>query len=143
MPGVALYFTSLEVIKSIILPKAKNTLDPLQALAAGASARCIAGVVLMPFTVIKTRFEVVFIIQHMLAWILLGFVCIEWAVQVQDCNGSVLFHISPGRWPRTNDGPRSNVGEGYSIFGCILRSVHSAQAIPSIGSKLTLSIDPL
>ena len=58
MPGVAIYFTSLETMKLIILEGENKAMDPLQALILGASARSIAGVLLMPFTVIKTRLEV-------------------------------------------------------------------------------------
>lgn len=144
VPGVALYFTSLEVMKSIILPDHKKSLDPMQALAAGASARCIAGIVLMPFTVIKTRFEVISMSdQTPASWILPNSNQVEWSVQVQDRNGSVLFYISPGRRARPYDGPWSNTSEGYSIFCCLLRSLYSAQATSSIGSRLTLSVHPL
>ncbi len=58
MPGVAIYFTSLEVMQSILLEGGNKPLDPWQALVVAASARSVAGVLLMPFTVIKTRFEV-------------------------------------------------------------------------------------
>lgn len=63
MPGVAIYFTSLEVMQSILLEGGNKPLDPWHALIVAASARCVAGVLLMPFTVIKTRFEVTDIIQ--------------------------------------------------------------------------------
>lgn len=58
MPGVAIYFTSLEAMQSILLEEGNKSLDPWHALVVAASARCMAGVLLMPFTVIKTRFEV-------------------------------------------------------------------------------------
>jgi len=57
VPGVALYFTSLEAIKSLIISQENQNLGPMQALLLGASARSISGTLLMPFTVIKTRFE--------------------------------------------------------------------------------------
>ncbi|EFX71442.1 hypothetical protein DAPPUDRAFT_327070 [Daphnia pulex] len=57
VPGVAIYFTSLEVMQSVLLEGGNQPLDPWHALVVAASARCVAGVLLMPFTVIKTRFE--------------------------------------------------------------------------------------
>lgn len=56
---MAIYFTCLETMKSVLLQKkVDKKLVPLEALVLGASARCVSGVVLMPFTVMKTRFEV-------------------------------------------------------------------------------------
>lgn len=55
---MALYFTSLEAIKNLIISQENQNLGPMQALLLGASARSISGTLLMPFTVIKTRFEV-------------------------------------------------------------------------------------
>jgi len=57
VPGVALYFTSLEAMKSLVISQNNQSLGPIQALLLGASARSISGTLLMPFTVIKTRFE--------------------------------------------------------------------------------------
>ena len=59
VPGVAIYFTCLETMKSVLLQtRIDKKLVPLEALVLGASARCVSGIVLMPFTVMKTRFEV-------------------------------------------------------------------------------------
>lgn len=57
VPGVALYFTSLEAMKSLVINKQNQTLGPVQALLLGGVSRTISGTLLMPFTVIKTRFE--------------------------------------------------------------------------------------
>ncbi len=58
VPGVAVYFTTLEAMKSMIPNPKHEPLGSLQALGLGASARSLTGALLMPFTVIKTRFEV-------------------------------------------------------------------------------------
>lgn len=56
VPGVGLYFASLHGLKSLTVgPKSKSSL--YQNMALGAVARTITGVVLIPATVIKTRFE--------------------------------------------------------------------------------------
>jgi len=54
---VALYFTSLEAMRSLVVNEQNPNLKPTQALMLGASSRLITGTLLMPFTVIKTRFE--------------------------------------------------------------------------------------
>ena len=55
---MALYFTSLEAMKSLVINKQNQTLGPVQALLLGGVSRTISGTLLMPFSVIKTRFEV-------------------------------------------------------------------------------------
>lgn len=59
VPGVAVYFTSIEAMKYLFLGSNKqHSLNTIQALTIGASSRTITAALLMPFTVIKTRFEV-------------------------------------------------------------------------------------
>lgn len=54
VPGVGLYFCTLHFLKTSLH---LDSPSPGQAMFLGASARSIAGVVLLPVTVIKTRFE--------------------------------------------------------------------------------------
>lgn len=54
VPGVGLYFCTLHFLKTSLH---LDNPSPGQAMFLGASARSIAGVVLLPVTVIKTRFE--------------------------------------------------------------------------------------
>ncbi|KAH9366764.1 hypothetical protein HPB48_012451 [Haemaphysalis longicornis] len=54
VPGVGLYFCILHFLKTSLH---LDSTSPGQAMFLGASARSIAGVVLLPVTVIKTRFE--------------------------------------------------------------------------------------
>uniref|UniRef100_A0A1E1XRY2 Mitochondrial glycine transporter n=1 Tax=Amblyomma sculptum TaxID=1581419 RepID=A0A1E1XRY2_AMBSC len=54
VPGVGLYFCTLHFLKTSLHMDNPNS---SQAMFLGASARSIAGVVLLPVTVIKTRFE--------------------------------------------------------------------------------------
>ncbi|KAK7792206.1 hypothetical protein R5R35_000489 [Gryllus longicercus] len=54
IPGVGLYFMSVDVMKSHLI---SNEPSPLQAVAIGMSARTLSGVCLIPVTVIKTRYE--------------------------------------------------------------------------------------
>ena len=56
VPGVGLYFTSVHLLTSL-LSDAGQQLSPLQSLGVGGLARVIAGTVLMPLTLIKTRWE--------------------------------------------------------------------------------------
>jgi len=55
VPGVGLYFSTLGSLQRHLLGSA--TPSPIQSVALGGSARCAAGVLLLPVTVIKTRFE--------------------------------------------------------------------------------------
>jgi len=55
VPGVGLYFSTLGSLQKHLLGSA--TPSPIQSVALGGSARCAAGVLLLPITVIKTRFE--------------------------------------------------------------------------------------
>lgn len=55
---MAVYFTSLEIMKQLYIQKTGKSLGPLQALILGAASRCVSVGLLMPFTVVKTRFEV-------------------------------------------------------------------------------------
>jgi len=55
VPGVGLYFCSLDWLKNHYFPG--TTPSPLQSVALGVFARCMSGVALIPMTVVKTRFE--------------------------------------------------------------------------------------
>lgn len=55
VPGVGLYFCSLDWLKSNLFPGTAPT--SLQLIALGVFARCMSGVPLIPITVVKTRFE--------------------------------------------------------------------------------------
>ncbi|TRY75636.1 hypothetical protein TCAL_04506 [Tigriopus californicus] len=56
VPGVGLYFSSLHWLKTHVA-NGNDKPSPLQAIALGMTARCIAGTLVIPITVIKTRFE--------------------------------------------------------------------------------------
>ena len=56
VPGIGLHFASYHLLTSLV-SDAGQPLSPLQSLAVGGLARVIAGTVLMPLTVIKTRWE--------------------------------------------------------------------------------------
>ncbi|XP_037293688.1 mitochondrial glycine transporter isoform X2 [Manduca sexta] len=56
VPGVGLYFSSLHWLKAK-LGKTKGDLGPIEAIMLGVLARTMSGVVLIPMTVIKTRYE--------------------------------------------------------------------------------------
>ena len=59
MPGVGIYFSTLHELKSKWISHTGNlSLNPLEAIILGISARSVSGICLMPFTVIKTRYEV-------------------------------------------------------------------------------------
>ncbi|KAK9888033.1 hypothetical protein WA026_000315 [Henosepilachna vigintioctopunctata] len=55
VPGVGLYFCTLDIMKSRFLKN--NQPGPVQAVALGVAARSISGALLIPITVIKTRYE--------------------------------------------------------------------------------------
>ncbi|KAH9499875.1 hypothetical protein Btru_076810 [Bulinus truncatus] len=54
VPGIGFYFASLHWIKSSVESTHPH---PLESLLIGAAARTIAGIMVLPFTVIKTRYE--------------------------------------------------------------------------------------
>ena len=56
VPGVGLYFTSVHLLTGL-LSDVGQQLSPLQSLGVGFLARVIAGTVLTPLTLIKTRWE--------------------------------------------------------------------------------------
>ncbi len=56
IPGVGIYFSTYFTLKQHFF--ADGAPGPLQAILLGAGARCVAGVCMLPITVIKTRFEV-------------------------------------------------------------------------------------
>lgn len=56
IPGVGIYFSTFYSLKQhFLLDRAPNAGE---AVLLGAGARAVAGVCMLPFTVIKTRFEV-------------------------------------------------------------------------------------
>eukprot|EP00088_Acartia_fossae_P000903 TRINITY_DN10341_c0_g1_i10.p1 TRINITY_DN10341_c0_g1~~TRINITY_DN10341_c0_g1_i10.p1 ORF type:complete len:272 (-),score=32.34 TRINITY_DN10341_c0_g1_i10:581-1396(-) len=55
VPGVGVYFSSLRTLQSSCLGDIPPS--PSQSLMLGCAARCTAGILLIPVTVIKTRFE--------------------------------------------------------------------------------------
>ncbi|EEB14495.1 mitochondrial carrier protein, putative [Pediculus humanus corporis] len=58
VPGVGIYFSTLHELKSKWISHTGNlSLNPLEAIILGISARSVSGICLMPFTVIKTRYE--------------------------------------------------------------------------------------
>lgn len=59
IPGVGLYFSSLHILKTKWLSGSEKThLGAIEAVALGMTARTFSGVCMIPFTVLKTRFEV-------------------------------------------------------------------------------------
>jgi len=54
VPGIGVYFCSLHWMRNKL---DHNDPSPLESMAIGASARTISGISMLPFTVIKTRFE--------------------------------------------------------------------------------------
>lgn len=57
VPGVGLYFSSLHWLKAKAGVSQGKDLSPIQAVGLGVIARSMSGVILIPITVIKTRFE--------------------------------------------------------------------------------------
>ncbi|KAG7209769.1 hypothetical protein KM043_011391 [Ampulex compressa] len=55
VPGVGLYFSSLHWLKGIL--NFEEPLTPIQAMSLGITARSMSGALLIPITVVKTRFE--------------------------------------------------------------------------------------
>ncbi|XP_051744729.1 mitochondrial glycine transporter A [Ctenopharyngodon idella] len=55
IPGVGIYFSTYFTLKQRFF--ADGAPGPLQSVLLGAGARCVAGVCMLPVTVIKTRFE--------------------------------------------------------------------------------------
>ncbi len=56
IPGVGIYFSTYFTLKQHFFTDGAP--GPLQSILLGAGARCVAGVCMLPITVIKTRFEV-------------------------------------------------------------------------------------
>ncbi|KAM4022765.1 mitochondrial glycine transporter [Anomaloglossus baeobatrachus] len=55
IPGVGLYFSTLYFLKQHIL--SEPDLSPLKSVVLGAGSRTLTGVCMLPFTVVKTRYE--------------------------------------------------------------------------------------
>lgn len=56
VPGVGLYFSTLHWLKNTL--DLDDPITPLQAITLGITARTISGSLLIPITVVKTRYEV-------------------------------------------------------------------------------------
>lgn len=54
VPGIGVYFSSLHHFRTSL---GSADPSPLESVAMGAGARCISGATMLPFTVVKTRFE--------------------------------------------------------------------------------------
>ena len=57
VPGVGLYFGSMNALKAATLRDGNTSLGPVQSVLIGAGARTISGVLMIPMTVVKTRYE--------------------------------------------------------------------------------------
>ncbi|KAJ8683128.1 hypothetical protein QAD02_018920 [Eretmocerus hayati] len=55
VPGVGLYFSTLHWLKTTL--ELDNSITPIQAILLGVTARSITGAILIPVTVVKTRYE--------------------------------------------------------------------------------------
>lgn len=62
IPGVGLYFSTLHWLTNTL--DLDDPITPLQAVTLGITARTISGALLIPITVVKTRYEVCTILQH-------------------------------------------------------------------------------
>lgn len=59
VPGVGIYFSTLHELKLQWMTHVGSTsLNALEAVVLGITARSVSGVCLIPFTVLKTRYEV-------------------------------------------------------------------------------------
>ncbi|CAC5362644.1 SLC25A38 [Mytilus coruscus] len=56
VPGIAIYFSGITALKGKFEEKGKKP-NPLKSVLIGAVARATSGITVMPFTVLKTRFE--------------------------------------------------------------------------------------
>lgn len=56
VPGIGLYFFTIDVLRNSFCSQDKS-LSPAAAAATGVTARTFAGVVLLPMTVLKTKYE--------------------------------------------------------------------------------------
>ena len=56
VPGIAIYFSTITALKLKLEEKGKKP-NPLKSVLIGAVARATSGITVMPFTVLKTRFE--------------------------------------------------------------------------------------
>lgn len=56
VPGIGLYFFTIDFLQQALSTPDKS-LSPIAAAAAGVTARTFAGVVLLPMTVLKTKYE--------------------------------------------------------------------------------------
>ena len=57
VPGVGLYFSSLHWLQTHLTPAERSKPSPVQAVCLGMVARSLSGCIMIPVTVIKTRFE--------------------------------------------------------------------------------------
>jgi len=54
VPGIGIYFSSIHFLKG----KFEHSKSPIESMLIGGSARSVAVVTMLPFTVLKTRYEV-------------------------------------------------------------------------------------
>lgn len=54
MPGIGIYFSTIHYLKG----KFEHSKSPIESMLIGGTARSIAVVTMLPFTVLKTRYEV-------------------------------------------------------------------------------------
>lgn len=104
IPGVGLYFSSLHWLKHSL--HLNEQLTPVEAVLLGVTARTMSGGLLIPITVVKTRFEVillrVFDHQRTIFQVSTRFMPIlEWSLQVQQYWRSFKADIQNGRSQRT------------------------------------------
>ena len=62
MPGIGIYFSTIHYLKG----KFEHTKNPLESMLIGGTARSVAVVTMLPFTVLKTRYEVRLVIGAIL-----------------------------------------------------------------------------
>ena len=115
VPGIGVYFSSLHHLKSTF---GSQDPHPLESMAIGACARSISGLTMLPFTVVKTRFEVfalwrcIFVqwlwLNLCISLYLLPFILLLLYYRVVSFNTKVLFKLS---LPSTN----LKVWKGYSV----------------------------
>ncbi|XP_044156351.1 mitochondrial glycine transporter isoform X1 [Bufo gargarizans] len=81
IPGVGVYFSTLYFLKQHVLSEPE--LSPLESVLLGAGSRTVAGICLHPFTVVKTRYEIILTPHSTLFYIsLVGLWLVSWHLQL-------------------------------------------------------------